>query len=74
MPCEIRGNAIICSRGSRPIVCEICGKRGDKLCDFPLTGEKAGKTCDRHLCAKCAVHVGRDVDYCPTHARMVGAA
>jgi len=66
------GYAIVCTRGRRPITCSVCGKRGDKLCDFPLTGVKAGKTCDRGLCQKCAVHVEPDIDYCPAHARMKG--
>lgn len=72
MPCEIRGNAFICSRTSRAKPCAVCGRPGGKLCDFPLTGEKAGKTCDRSLCSKCAVHTGHEIDYCPTHARMKG--
>jgi len=72
MPCEVRGNAIICSRRSAPKRCEFCGRPGGKLCDYKLTGAKEGKTCDRSLCAKCAVHVHPDTDYCPTHARMLG--
>ncbi len=78
MPCEHRdlGNgahAIICSRASRPKPCSVCGRPGGKLCDFPLKGEKAGKTCDRSLCARCATHVEPDTDYCPAHAKLVNA-
>lgn len=40
------------------------------LCDWPLTGPKAGKTCDRFVCQRCAKHVGEDRDYCPTHAEI----
>ncbi len=52
--------------------CSSCGVRvfDGKLCDFPVS--KAGrksKTCDRFCCAKCAVNVGPDRDYCPPHAR-----
>ncbi len=78
MPCntvDIGGGsyAIVCRRGNRPKPCSICGRPGSKLCDFPLTGPKAGKTCDRSLCAKCAVNVGPELDYCPTHGRMSAA-
>ena len=78
MPCNHidLGNgasAIVCTRGRSTKRCVICGLPGGKLCDFPLTGAKAGKTCDRSLCAKCAVHREPDIDYCPTHARMVEA-
>lgn len=74
MPCEHRGNMIICSRSSRAKRCEICGKPGGKLCDFPLSGPKSGKTCDRSLCVACAVHVDPDIDYCPAHAKVKGLA
>lgn len=60
-----------CSRGRAGALCSACGKRPHtKLCDFPLTGTKAGHTCDRKLCNACAVPRGRDVDYCPTHAKV----
>jgi hypothetical protein len=41
-----------------------------KLCDYPLRGKRAGATCDRKLCERCAVHAGPDLDYCPPHARL----
>jgi hypothetical protein len=44
-----------------------------KLCDFPLTGSKQGKTCDRSVCSKCAVHRDPDTDYCPPHGRLIEA-
>lgn len=47
-----------------------CGKRATIQCDFPLTGPKAGKTCDKWLCRGCAVSVGENVDYCQAHAAM----
>jgi len=77
MPCERldigEGRyAIVCSRGGqRTKPCAICGRPGGLLCDFPLTGEKQGKTCDRSICRNCAVSRGPEIDYCPTHARMV---
>ena len=78
MPCRTvslpeGGYAIICGRGSRPKPCSICGRPHRKLCDFPLTGEKDGKTCDRPLCERCAVHPdpAKDLDYCPAHARLM---
>lgn len=64
MPCEpfrlgdgVTG--IICSRGQRRTKCVVCKTRpSTKLCDFPLSGKKAGQTCDRALCDKCAVKQG----------------
>jgi len=45
---------ILCSRGRRTPRCQIdgCREAGEHLCDFPLSGAKEGKTCDRRLCAK----------------------
>lgn len=76
MPCNSfripgGGAAIVCSRRKS---CSVCGAPSDKLCDYPLTGEKAGKTCDRPLCRRCTAHRPPDVDYCPAHARMVEEA
>lgn len=60
---------IACSRESVKL-CSACkSRRHTKLCDFPLSGKKAGKTCDAPLCDRCAEHVGPDRDYCPPHAR-----
>lgn len=60
---------IACSRGAKP--CVSCGDRSTKLCDFPLRGTKAGKTCDAAICARCAVAAGKNVDYCPPHGRLM---
>ena len=76
MPCRIAnlpggGYAIVCSRGERPKPCCICGRVGGKLCDYPLRGEKEGKTCYRPLCSKCTVHSApHDIDLCPSHAAL----
>lgn len=51
------GVIFICSR--TPAVkkrCK-CGAIAVKLCDYPLRGKKAGQTCDRPLCAKCATQL-----------------
>jgi hypothetical protein len=79
MPCRTyrsedgKGAAILCGRGPLPKMCVVCFQRySSKLCDFPLTGSKKGKTCDRPLCQSCAVHKEPNTDYCPTHARMMG--
>jgi hypothetical protein len=65
------GTAIVCSRGERPKLCATCKRRpSTKLCDFKLTGRKAGKTCDAKLCDACAVSGGAGIDYCPPHARI----
>lgn len=48
----------VCTRGrTKREVCEVCGKPASKLCDFPLSGKKAGQTCDRKLCLSCATEV-----------------
>ncbi len=63
MPCETfrfpgGGTAIVCSRGRQVRKkCVGCGKPATLLCDYPLQGKRAGKTCDRPICAKCATKV-----------------
>jgi hypothetical protein len=73
MPCSVisLGNgatAIVCTRGGGKRC--TCGRTADKLCDYPLRGEKAGKTCDRAFCSRCGKHVGPNKDYCPAHGRL----
>ena len=64
------GFVILCDR-KRRAVCEVCKQRPhEALCDYPLRGAKAGKTCDRKLCRTCAAHVGENADLCPTHAKL----
>lgn len=65
---------IACSRERVRLCSTGCGRRATKLCDFPLSGKKAGKTCDADLCERCAEHVGPDRDYCPPHARAAKEA
>lgn len=69
---------IVCRRGGRraPAKRCKCGKPASLLCDFPLKGRKAGKTCDRPLCSGCAERQrttadGDTVDFCPAHARQL---
>lgn len=61
----------ICGRKDRVKTCVHCGRPPSKLCDFPLKGAKAGKTCDRPVCEQCATHVEPDTDYCMTHAAII---
>ena len=63
------GYAIVCTRGGQKRC--VCGRPSEKLCDFPLTGAKYGKTCDRPLCRFCAVHSEPDTDYCQPHATLL---
>lgn len=65
-----------CTRGQPARApCSTCKSQPhEKLCDFPLRGESAGRTCDAKLCANCAVNVGADRDLCPAHARLEKAA
>lgn len=81
MGCDIKKDpdghltTIICSRGGKRIYCTDCGRPCGKLCDFPLTGDKEGQTCDRPICPRHSAHVeGQDIDYCLVHARMKGMA
>jgi len=83
MPCrpiEVDGEVvgIVCGRGRPRRLCK-CGRNSTKLCDYPLRGRRAGQTCDRPLCEKCATKVGTHVDgahkgdtldYCRAHAAM----
>ena len=62
LPGGVRG--YVCTRGPRPRC--ACGQPATLQCDAP-TKRKSG-TCDRHLCAGCAVEVGVDRHLCPGHA------
>ncbi len=76
MPCNVYRSddgeitAIVCSRGRQSRKLCSCGRPATLLCDWPLAGPKAGKTCDRPICTRCASHVGPDRDYCQAHARL----
>jgi len=61
--------AIVCTRGHRQR-CK-CGRPSTKLCDYPLSGAKAGKTCSRPMCDGCSTRVG-SLDYCRPHAEASG--
>lgn len=62
-----------CGPKKKPKPCETCGEASSKLCDYKLTGKRAGKTCGAAICARCAVSIGPDEDLCPTHDRFVKA-
>ena len=64
------GYFIACSRNQRK-TCEQCRSRpGVKLCDYPVTRNGKPGTCARSLCARCAVPIAREVDYCRVHSDM----
>jgi hypothetical protein len=69
MPCEIYGDGTTqifsCRRGGAVTRCK-CGRSATARCVQPLRGPKAGATCDRPLCDRCANAAG----LCPPHARM----
>lgn len=72
---KVVGGGFACSRGSaldRLRKFCGCGRPATKLCDYPLRGPKAGKTCDAPLCERCATVVGADRDFCQPHARDEG--
>jgi hypothetical protein len=60
---------IACDRGRDRPRCQSTGCTGISvaLCDYPLSGRHAGKTCDRRMCAGCRRPQGPDVDYCQPH-------
>jgi hypothetical protein len=65
MPCEIRSNMIICSRGRRKAPrCKWCSNTSTKLCDYKLP---SGKTCDAPMCDIHAKRIGPEVDHCMWH-------
>jgi hypothetical protein len=63
MPNGTRGFVCFSGKRHRAPRCR-CGAASSLLCDWPLLD---GKTCDRPLCRRCAVPVGRDRDYCREH-------
>ncbi|HZJ67654.1 MAG TPA: hypothetical protein VFD36_29325 [Kofleriaceae bacterium] len=54
-----------------PKPCAFCGTLCESLCDFPLRGKKAGRTCSKRICDKCKRTVGKDLDLCPIHDKYV---
>lgn len=65
---------IACGRGQTQR-CQWCGSKSTKLCDYPITKPVFGQpdsksTCDKPICARCAVSIGPNRDYCPPHARF----
>ncbi len=75
MPCEHvklpgGGTAIVCGPRPRRRKCSngYCCRWAERECDFPVQGRKSG-ACDKPLCASCAVSIGPDLDYCPSHPR-----
>jgi hypothetical protein len=59
--------AIVCGvRHRRRPPCVQCRRPSEVLCDH-RNGD--GRTCDAPLCRDCALHVGRNRDYCRAHAR-----
>lgn len=67
------GQLIVCGgRRERVTRCKFCGEPTGPtiLCDWKLTGPKAGQTCDAPMCRRCAAAVGEDRDLCPPHKRL----
>lgn len=64
------GTAFVCRSGRQPMAQCSCGAPATLVCDYPLKGEKAGKTCDRDICRACAASQGPNIDWCPAHARL----
>lgn len=57
--------------------CWFCRRRkATLLCDFvegkawtSIDFKSYVQTCDRHICDKCATHLGGDTHLCPKHAK-----
>jgi hypothetical protein len=62
---------IACNRGGRTERCAECNSPAGILCDWKLTGAKAGATCDRKLCEACARSVAPGKHLCPAHGRVL---
>ena len=72
-PVELPGGVtgFVCGPKPRARRCVECAAPDATLsCDWKLTGKRAGKTCDRAICATCTTHPGGDLekDLCPAHA------
>lgn len=68
------GDFVITCR-QRRAACSSCAHREhDVLCDAPLAGKRAGKTCSRKLCRGCAVALAPGLDLCMPHAKIHRAA
>lgn len=69
MPCDVRGNMIVCSRTPKKH-CAYCDRDSSKLCDYKL---KSGKTCDSPMCAIHTWSPEPDKDYCRHHREKIEA-
>ena len=67
MPCEHRGNMIICSRTKRVKKCDFCDRPSTKQCDYPVSKTQ---TCDKFMCDAHAKRQGPNLDTCPDHPVM----
>lgn len=56
--------AIVKTSGARRRRCSSCSAWAGFLCDFEVL---PGKTCDKPLCGRHAIPVGRDLHLCPYH-------
>lgn len=57
----------VCSRGPKRRPRCACGEVATLLCDAPKPPNDLA-TCDRPICRRCAVEVGRKLHRCPEHA------
>lgn len=58
--------AVVCTRGRKRRRCVYCEAWSTRLCDYPFTGPKAGKTCDAAMCDR-HTHRINELDYCRAH-------
>lgn len=61
---------IMCGVRKRKCTSPGCGRPAEFLCDYPLRGARAGKTCSRGVCSSHRVVVADGVDHCPAHGKV----
>jgi hypothetical protein len=63
---KLESGMIICGGHARKTFC-ACGRVGDFECDWKMKVRSG--TCDKSICAKCALQVGPDKHLCVEHQK-----
>lgn len=64
------GRALVTVEQPAKRPCAFCGTWTHGLCDFPLPGKSANRTCSKRVCDRCANEIASDVHLCPVHAQF----
>ena len=65
--------AVVCGRRAQQMRCKYCRRERERLCDYQVTRNGRAATCNAPMCAKCAINVGPNKDYCRPHFNISGA-